>query len=576
MDIVNHILGFYPEACDITTDEFCIIRSQVHRTSAYPLHLACLNSNCHPIIILEILEKKPDAIYHQCVIGREIQTRDYDHSTVEGLPLHYYLSRTSNVDLHLVKLLVEKDEDALVTADEESNFAPIHVICCNPGVNNMLDVLKFLINSDTESVQYDGGFGRVPFLMACANNNASLTLLELILDYWPEAIHQQDVCGDKAMHLLSRNSELDDVKSEQIFHYLLQKSYESSRETNFDGYLPLHCAASNKSPRFCKLLIDVYPESLKIEDEEGCLPFHNACRYGQRVDTVKYLYELYPESLHINDDDGYLPLHTAARNRGTQTDEIIKYLLTLDPAGASRLTSDGLRYPLHVACNEYGINVSTVKLLFDEYPEVVSEEIEYPGAVFEGNLNTHRHKPLYLAINRAKRCVRAGEVVAYLMEQDKYIKEAKEMTSAQLPLHHVLEEDNASLGTIKLIVKEFPECIHTPNEQGAIALHVACEYATTDIVQYLVETVGDDGSLEICDADGKYPLHYACVGCNHDVIKYLLEEGNVSSISERTVTTNMLPFHLLCTTEEVKGTWEEFTESLWRVLTAFPDAILNA
>ena len=564
MDIVNYILDIYPDACHNITDEFCIIRSQVHRTSAYPLHLACLNSNCDSSIVLEILQRNPDAIYHQCVIGREIQTGDYDHSTVEGLPLHYYLSRETNVDLGLVKLFVERDEDALYTADEESHFAPIHVLCCNPRVNNMLDVLKFLIDSDEESVQYDGGYGRVPFLMACTNKNASLTLLDLILDYWPEAIHQQDVCGDKAMHLLSSNDELDDDKSEQIFHYLLQKNYEALRETNHDDYLPLHCAASNKSPRFCQLLIDAYPESLKITTD-GYTPLFLACGSGQRVDTVRYLYELYPESLFIrsDDDDNYLPLHAAARNWGTKTEEIIKYLLEQDPEGASRRADDF--YPLHAACNHYGMRISTVKLLYNEYPE----------AAFEEDINGNT--PLDLARDKEMRVNKANfkEVVTYLTEQLEIIEEAKEVTSAQLPLHRILEESNASLGTIKYIVKEFPECIHTPNEQGAVPLHVACEYATVDIVKYLIDIMDDD-SLEICDVDGKFPLHYACIGCNHDVIKYLLEEGNVSSISERTITANMLPFHLLCTTEEVKGTWEEFTESLWRVLTAYPDAILNA
>jgi len=548
MDIVNHILQFYPRACDNITDEFCMIDTPVHRTSAYPLHLACLNSHCHSTIVLEILEKNPDAIYHQCIIGHEIQTGDY-HYPVEGLPLHHYLSRETNVDLSFVKLLVERDEDALETADEESNFAPIHVLCCNPGVNDMLDVLKFLIDSDTKSVQYDGGWGRVPFLMVCANKNASLPLLELILGHWPEAIHQQDACGDNAMHLLSSNDELDDNTSEQIFHFLLQRNYQALRETNHDGYLPLHRAAGDKSPLFCQLLIDAYPESLTIRNLVGCIPLIIACGSGKRVDTVKYLYELY----HNHTDATFLPLHAAAQRTGTQTDEIIKYLLTQDPEGASQ--TDGERmFPLHVACL-CGANLSTVKLLFDEFPE----------AVFK--MNGLGQFPL-----ESVATTRSDGTKDFLTDQIKIIKEARRTTSeAELPLHHVLEESNASLGTIKLIIKDFPECIHTPNEEGAIPLLVACEYATVDVVKYLVETVGDDDSLEICDADGKFPLHYACAGCNHDVIKYLLEEGNVSSISERTTTTNMLPFHLLCTTEEVKGSWEEFTESLWRVLTAYPD-----
>ena len=61
------------------------------------------------------------------------------------------------------------------TADEEAAFAPIHVLCRNPGVNDMVDVLRFLIDSDPESVQFPGGVripggsSMVPFLMACEN-----------------------------------------------------------------------------------------------------------------------------------------------------------------------------------------------------------------------------------------------------------------------------------------------------------------------------------------------------------------------------------------------------------------------
>ena len=327
--IIDYLLDFYPEAARIITDYFCSDRLDKDRKStSFALHLACLNSHCSSDIVVKLVKLNTEAldIENMCVIGTEIQTGDYDHTNVEGTPLHYYLSRTSNVNLEVVKLFMKMYPNSTRFADEEAAFAPIHVLCFNPGVNDMLDVLRFLIDSDPESVQFPGGYSSVPFLMACQNTNATVELLNILLEYWPEAIHQTDVSGENAMHLLSSNDELDEQASEELFHFILGKKFDLLRETDLDEYLPIHCAARHKSPKFCQLLLDAYPESLKI-GVEGSLPFHEACYGGLRVDTVKFLHKLYPECIGMEDEYGYLPIHKAAQNRGEQAAEIIKYIL---------------------------------------------------------------------------------------------------------------------------------------------------------------------------------------------------------------------------------------------------------
>jgi len=556
-DIINYLLEFYPEAADITTEMYCLHRHPDAKTSSYPLHLACLNDHCSTEIVMNILKRNPIALYHMCMLGREIQTGDYDHTHVEGLPLHYYLSRTCNMDLELVQHFVKRDPECLRTADDDAHIAPIHVLCCNPGVNDMLDVLEFLIATDPESVHFDGGYYRVPFLMACHNKNATLPLVRLLFDYWPEAIHQQDSCGDYAMHLLASNDELSDEASEEIFHFLFQKNFESLGEENHDEYLPIHYAARDKSPEFCKLLIDAYPESIKI-GVDGSLPFHEACCAGVRLDTIEFLYELYPESVGIRGDDGYLPIHRAAQNSGGEAAEIIKYILFQDPGSASPVRM----YSLHIACGEYGVNLNTVALLFDVFP----------GAIYERN--DREALPIEMAENR--RDDKGEDIATYLREQLVHVNKAIETASTRLPLHHVLQQDDVSLGAIKLIVGNFPASVHTSRSDGALPLHIACEHASVDIVKYLIDA---DDCLDVCDTEGRYPLHYACIGSKHEVIKYLLEK-NVSSISERSNTTGMLPFHLLCMSgdgiDENTRECPEYIGSLWRVLTAYPDAILNA
>ena len=207
------------------------------------------------------------------------------------------------------------------------------------------------------------------------------------------------------------------------------------------------------------------------------------------------------------------------------------------------------------------MSLGTVQVLFNDYPEAI-----YKRA------NDER-LPIDMAKDRRHGI--AQPTVDYLKEQLAHVNEAKKEPSYRLPLHRALLGD-ISLGAIKLIVKDFPASIHTSNCEGALPLHVACSNSSVDIVKYLVGM--DESHLGICDDEGKYPLHYACDSANHDVIKYLMEK-NVSSISERT-SANMLPLHLLCMSAEVEDPDDsespECTESIWRVLTAYPDAILGA
>ena len=122
-------------------------------------------------------------------------------------------------------------------------------------------------------------------------------------------------------------------------------------------------------------------------------------------------------------------------------------------------------------------------------------------------------------------------------------------------------------------MKDFPASLHTATREGKIPLHVACEHGALDIVKHLLDL--DVTSSEVCDAGINFSLHYACHGGSHSVIKYLLEQ-NISLISERNACS-MLPFHALCLSQNAKSDSEcrEYIESLWLILIAYPDAILN-
>jgi len=93
------------------------------------------------------------------------------------------------------------------------------------------------------------------------------------------------------------------------------------------------------------------------------------------------------------------------------------------------------------------------------------------------------------------------------------------------------------------------------------------------VFQYLVEL--DTTTLKTVDRDGNTALHYACRGANYDTIALLLEKYEPVSVSERNAQKK-LPIDLLFESNEVLDRESvEYTESIFRLLRAYPEAVLN-
>ena len=115
-----------------------------------------------------------------------------------------------------------------------------------------------------------------------------------------------------------------------------------------------------------------------------------------------------------------------------------------------------------------------------------------------------------------------------------------------------------------------------------LPLDIASEASTVGIAKYLVELSPD--RLNTCDTNKNYLLHHACRGGNYKVVAHLLETSMSSAaVSERNVD-GMLPIHLFCKfvneqEEEEEEDDEEdttaYTETIWRLLTGYPETVLN-
>jgi len=470
------------------------------------------------------------------------------------------------------------------------------ILLHNESIGEMYDVVKYLVETNPSSLQAKDIYDKYPLHVACGKRNMKTSIIEFLLRVCPDSIYHPSICDWLPIHCLCE-ARMDDEVAIDVLKLLLETHPDSV--ASFAEELPLHIAATNKSPAFCRILLDAYPESLiRRCGYDGSLPFHSAF-YDGRPDTLEYLFKLFPESLYTRNNNGYLPIHCAGHSTGqTNGAEIIKFLLIHDPECLSRpIVSDdrGGRLqgngalPLHVACSkgdrpEEEIQTLYPRLLFDLYPEAIlirSERGQLPVDVVRSRENE-------LSISTRddeenEEIERLHELVEFFDTQMRYACLAQDGTAMRtpepnglLPLHNAIR-DGAPLGSIKLLVKGNPIAINVSDGIGMLPLDIASQSSTLGVVKYLAELSSD--RLNACDVNKNFPLHHACRGGNCEVIVYLLETPlSSAAVSERNVD-GMLPIHLFCDFVRFQGAEgrdnPKYTETIWRLLTAYPETVLN-
>jgi ankyrin repeat protein len=94
------------------------------------------------------------------------------------------------------------------------------------------------------------------------------------------------------------------------------------------------------------------------------------------------------------------------------------------------------------------------------------------------------------------------------------------------------------------------EIVKIPNSDGKTALHLACEYGQTKVVQVLIDEFKAD--INIATKTGKTPLDYALEERHYEIIKLLKDKGAKTSQALLAATSNT-PLHIAAS----KGNLEE-------------------
>ena len=682
--MVEFILDSFPGVASWQTDIFRV--SDDTGKAPYALHCACYN-DCRSSSVIELLLKEyPPAVEHLSRVLDGVLEWG-----VKGLSLHYYISRNPNIDIDVIKLLVEAYPQSLVVADETKPLYPIHVAAwLSPNLNTLCEIIEYFLDVDPTSLCVVDEDGNTPLHFACVNHIMNLEVFKLLYNSWPEAIRMSGSEGKLPVHELCRTEFEDASSALDILRFMLDIDQTVVRERNEEGELPIHSAVvyestafcrvlidaypqslrvrSNngklpihetcqlgrvdtvdtilymldidqtvlierneegelpihhedayKSTAFCKILIDAYPESLRVRTNNGELPIHKACRlcrFGE-VDTILYMLELYPESIRVRTNNGSLPIHIACKyaackygnvdciqymlelypqsinetngygnlpihcavRHGSGWVYVIETLLKHDPTGASKKTTGKEQLPLHIASSVYR-SEEDVQILYDAYPQAIH--------IRDGRERT----PLDLAIANGRNEGPASQesrrsIVNFLQAQLVHAQKAKDTTTIMtldengwLPLHHALK-DKAPLGSIKLLLKGNPSALMTANLNIAFPLHIACEFGPIKVVKYLIELDINGRILEHCDTNKDSVLHYACRGSNFGVIEYLL--GNHASLVSDMNADNKLPLHMLlegCEDKRVTTPYDDRIkeksklEACFLLLRAHPETVM--
>eukprot|EP00985_Skeletonema_marinoi_P013556 scaffold6746_cov73-Skeletonema_marinoi.AAC.4 len=394
----------------------------------------------------------------------------------------------------------------------------------------------------------------------------TVNIIQLLVDAAPASVRSVTNKGRMPLHSLCMNTELDGIAELEILELLIMKCPEAIRHANNNGCLPIHCAGGSggRSPEFCSNLIEAYPGSERVTDANGLLPLHWACSYNTRA-TVEYLYKLYPDAIN-HTSRGFYPIHYAItgvkqRVHPIAALEVVKYLLDCDPnAKLQKVRGKSL---LHYACrkryNDSNIDAALeiIEAIYDTHPEAIEE---------------NRIAPEIQCYHQ--------QVQTFINSQLVYSRQAKEhhqMTTpddnGQFPLHRALQ-NNVRLGSIKLLVKGNPRSLQTPDNSGTLPLHVACQHHNSaNVIQYLVGL--DATTLDAVDREGNTALHYACHYARHEIIALLLDKFDAVSVSKRNAQKK-LPIDLLWESNDVLDRESvEYTESVFRLLKAYPEAVMN-
>ena len=184
-------------------------------------------------------------------------------------------------------------------------------------------IAQALISASPDSIKIEDNDGRLPLHRACWSG-ASLNVLNFLIESYPEGIDHKNKNEETPLDILKQNK------------------YAERKVDN--GMLRLHHVCINGySLHLIHFLIQAYPESTTVQDNDGNTPLQYLTKTASRVDKkgmlllhreaahvrglnveiLPILFQANPEAIRLQDKSGLLPIHHASLNQVSSLDALM-------------------------------------------------------------------------------------------------------------------------------------------------------------------------------------------------------------------------------------------------------------
>ena len=259
------------------------------------------------------------------------------------LPFHISCHKNN---AETAKYLFQLHPESIDMPDNKLHY-PIHYLLSNHSnytiygeKTSLFKLTQFLLKHDRGAVTKPDNDGWLPLHHACRFHD--LDIVKAIFDAYPEAIHIRNFDGPNGgpPFLLATRNNCDDGIRPYLYTQLQFISLaEEEKVPDGDGQLPIHAALQEKdiSLGAVKLMLKANPGSICAADNQGRIPLHIACQFGE-IEIVKHLLDADKGSLKTCDLRGNCALHHACLAGNFN---IIHFILDQPDHGVSLNNKDG-------------------------------------------------------------------------------------------------------------------------------------------------------------------------------------------------------------------------------------------
>lgn len=366
--------------------------------------------------------------------------------------------------------------------EDDNGFLPIHRALISARTSATIEVIRFLIEQEPETILYPtSSGGSLPLHLAC-QSGCHISIVKYLMESFPDAIRYRDRQGlfplDYALEDNGVASKTCDMKDDNVVELLVQSYPVVLSFLDDEGRLPIHRILAKRRYRYNRIvdiLVEYCPGTLRYQDQKyGQTPLLQACRQNNSLSQVYSIVRKWPEQVTTQselifgkkitgtdddadddddvdiDDDDYCPTFNgemlpSALIVSSATFERVRQWVKLRSQVCHEKDLQG-RLPIHYAV------VSSSKDAYDIVQFLLNEQ------------NNNELSSLTTSSSTTSTCLSVKD------------------NDGRIPLHYAAASISAGAsGILELLIRHYPDGLMVPDNDGRLPWHYA-ECTRQDIV----------------------------------------------------------------------------------------------